>query len=177
MRIINGKHKGLILKPPKTLKARPTTDIAKEGLFNILANRFDFENVTILDLFAGTGSISYEFASRGCKSIHLVEMDFKHFAFIRKTITELKLNAITPIRYDAYKFLKNCTLQFDIIFADPPYDIKGIENIPDIVFTNNLLKNNGLLIIEHSKKTNISENSHYVETRSYGNVHFSLFKS
>ncbi|MDY0201859.1 MAG: 16S rRNA (guanine(966)-N(2))-methyltransferase RsmD [Bacteroidales bacterium] len=177
MRIVSGKFKGHIFNPPKTIKARPTTDIAKEGLFNILSNRYDFDDIAVLDLFAGTGSISLEFASRGCASIHLVEMDFKHFAFIRKVIAELGINAITPIRHDAYKFIKNCTIQFDVIFADPPYDIKGFESIPDLIFSNNLLKNNGLLIVEHSKRTIMPENSHYTETRNYGNVHFSFYKS
>ncbi len=176
MRIVSGEFKGRIFSPPKNIKARPTTDIAKEGLFNILSNNFDFEEISVLDLFAGTGSISFEFASRGCKNIHLVEMDFTHFGFIRKVIGELNLNQITPIRHDAYKFLKNCRLQFDIIFADPPYDIKGIDQIPEIVFTHNLLRDNGWLIVEHSKRGDLSKLNGYAETRNYGNVHFSFFR-
>lgn len=176
MRIVSGTYKGRIFSPPKSIKARPTTDIAKEGLFNILSNSFDFDDISILDLFAGTGSISFEFASRGCKNIHLVELNHLHFTFIRKVINELQLEQITPIRHDAYKFLKNCKIQFDIIFADPPYEFKGVETIPDLVFQNMLLKDNGLLIIEHSKRTDMSELRNYKETRNYGNVHFSFFK-
>lgn len=176
MRIVSGDFKGRIFSPPKSMKARPTTDIAKEGLFNILSNSFDFEEISVLDLFSGTGSISFEFASRGCKSIHLVEIDHQHFNFIRKVKTELQLEQITTIRHDAYKFLKNCRIQFDIIFADPPYEFKGVDTIPDLVFNNTLLRTNGLLIIEHSKRTDLSELKHYKETRNYGNVHFSFFK-
>jgi 16S rRNA (guanine(966)-N(2))-methyltransferase RsmD len=176
MRIVSGTYKGRIFSPPKSIKARPTTDIAKEGLFNILSNSFDFDDISILDLFSGTGSISFEFASRGCKNIHLVELNHLHFNFIRKVINELQLDQITPIRHDAYKFLKNCKIQFDIIFADPPYEFKGVETIPDLVFQNMLLNNNGLLIIEHSKRTDLSKLRNYKETRNYGNVHFSFFK-
>jgi len=176
MRIVSGMYKGRIFSPPKSIKARPTTDIAKEGLFNILSNSYDFDRIAILDIFSGTGSISFEFASRGCQSIHLVEMNHSHFNFIRSVIKELNLDRITPIRHDAYKFLKNCRIQFDIIFADPPYEFKGIETIPDLVFQNTLLKDNGLLIIEHSKRTDLSKLNNYKETRNYGNVHFSFFK-
>lgn len=175
MRIVSGSYKGRIFSPPKNIKARPTTDIAKEGLFNIINNYFDFEEISVLDLFSGTGSISFEFASRGCQSIHLVEMDFTHFNFITKVKRELNLTQITPIRHDAFKFLKNCKIQFNIIFADPPYDIKGVERIPDLVFTQQLLKPNGWLIVEHSKRTDMSSGKNYKETRNYGNVHFSFF--
>ena len=115
MRIVSGSYKGRIFSPPKNIKARPTTDIAKEGLFNIINNYFDFEEISVLDLFSGTGSISFEFASRGCQSIHLVEMDFTHFNFITKVKRELNLTQITPIRHDAFKFLKNCKIQFNKI--------------------------------------------------------------
>ena len=175
MRIVSGRFKGRIFTPPKNIKARPTTDIAKEGLFNIISNYYNFEEITVLDLFSGTGSISFEFASRGCQSVHLVEMDFTHFNFINKVKGELKLDQITPIRHNAFKFLKNCKLQFDIIFADPPYDIQGIEQIPEQVFAHQLLKPNGWLIVEHSKRTDLSSLINYKETRNYGNVHFSFF--
>ncbi len=176
MRIVSGELKGRILNPPKNIKARPTTDIAKEGLFNIINNYFDFTDITVLDLFAGTGSISFEFASRGSKSIHLVEIDPIHFNFICKTKTDLNLYQINPIRHDAFKFLKNCRLKFDIIFADPPYTISGIERIPELVFSNDLLNENGWLIVEHSKTANLSNLIFYSETRNYGNVHFSFFR-
>lgn len=176
MRIISGIYKGKTINPPKNLKARPTTDTAKEGLFNIIGNLFDFEELSVLDLFAGTGSISFEFASRGTPNIHLVEMDPVHFQFIRKVQKELNLIQITPIRYDAYKFLKNCNLTFDIIFADPPYSFTGIEKIAEIVFEKNLLVKGGKLIIEHSKQTNLEQVDRFVEKRIYGNTHFSFFQ-
>ncbi len=176
MRIVSGKYKGRIFSSSKSIKARPTTDIAKEGLFNIINNSFSFEDISVLDLFSGTGSISFEFASRGCENIHLVEMNPHHFNFIRKIQQELDLTQITPIRHDAYKFLKNCRITFDIIFADPPYDFKGIEQIPELVKKNNLLNEKGWLIIEHSKRTELKELDGYWQTRNYGNVHFSFFK-
>jgi 16S rRNA (guanine966-N2)-methyltransferase len=176
MRIVSGEFKGRIFSPPKNFKLRPTTDIAKEGLFNIINNYFDFEEIAVLDLFSGTGSISFEFASRGCRNIHLVEIDFNHFNFINKVRNELGLTFITPIRHNSFKFLKNCRINFDIIFADPPYDMKGIELIPELVFSHNLLKTNGWLIVEHSKRVDLSKLNFYSETRNYGNVHFSIFR-
>lgn len=176
MRIVSGECKGRIFSPPKSIKARPTTDIAKEGLFNIINNSFNFEDIAVLDLFSGTGSISFEFASRGCRSIHLVEMNFTHFQFIRKIQQELNFTQIVPIRHDAYKFLKSCNITFDIIFADPPYEFKGIEQIPELVLKNKLLNNNGWLIVEHSKRIDLSELDGYWQTRNYGNVHFSFFR-
>ncbi|MDD2197751.1 MAG: RsmD family RNA methyltransferase [Bacteroidales bacterium] len=176
MRIVSGEHKGRVFSPPKNFKARPTTDIAKEGLFNIINNYFDFEEIAVLDLFSGTGSISFEFASRGCESIHLVEMNIAHFQFIRKVQHELNFTQIVPIRHDAYKFLKTCKISFDIIFADPPYEFKGIEQIPELVLKNKLLNKEGWLIVEHSKRIDLSELDGYWQTRNYGNVHFSFFK-
>lgn len=176
MRIVSGEHKGRVFSPPKNFKARPTTDIAKEGLFNIINNYFDFEEIAVLDLFSGTGSISFEFASRGCESIHLVEMNIAHFQFIRKVQHVLNFTQIVPIRHDAYKFLKTCKISFDIIFADPPYEFKGIEQIPELVLKNKLLNKEGWLIVEHSKRIDLSELDGYWQTRNYGNVHFSFFK-
>ncbi|HCX98582.1 MAG TPA: 16S rRNA (guanine(966)-N(2))-methyltransferase RsmD [Bacteroidales bacterium] len=176
MRIVSGEHKGRVFLPPKSFKARPTTDIAKEGLFNIINNHFDFEEIAVLDLFSGTGSISFEFASRGCESIHLVETNIAHFQFILKVQHELNFTQIVPIRLDAYKFLKTCKISFDIIFADPPYEFKGIEQIPELVLKNKLLNKDGWLIVEHSKRIDLSELDGYWQTRNYGNVHFSFFK-
>ncbi|MFO8020832.1 MAG: 16S rRNA (guanine(966)-N(2))-methyltransferase RsmD [Perlabentimonas sp.] len=176
MRIVSGSYKGRVISPPKSFRARPTTDTAKEGLFNILNNNFYFEDISVLDLFSGTGSISFEFASRGCNSIHLIEINSSHFRFINSVINKLGIESIRPIRTDAFKFLKSCKNKFDIIFADPPYDLNGIEQIPEIVFSRNLLNNNGWLILEHSNHQNFSENPHFTETRKYGNVNFSLFK-
>jgi 16S rRNA (guanine(966)-N(2))-methyltransferase RsmD len=177
MRIVSGDFKGRIFNPPKNFKARPTTDIAKEGLFNILSNNFDFDEISVLDLFSGTGSISFEFASRGCKSIHLVEMASSHLEFIYKVKKDLGFNQITTIRHDVFKFLKICKIQFDVIFADPPYELSGVDLIPQLVFERKLLKDNGWLIVEHSKKIDLSILPYYTETRNYGNVHFSFFKA
>lgn len=176
MRIVSGEYKGRMFNPPKSFKARPTTDIAKESLFNILNNHFYFNEISVLDLFSGTGSISFEFASRGCKSIELVELDAVHLAFIRKVMAELKLNQIKTFRLNAFKFLEKTNAQYDIIFADPPYEMKGFEKIPEIVFNRNLIKPNGWLIVEHSKLTDLSKLPNFSEVRNYGSVHFSVFK-
>jgi len=177
MRIVSGEFRGRHFSPPKNFTARPTTDFAKESLFNIINNHFDFEEISVLDLFSGTGSISFEFASRGTKSIQLVELNPQHFQFIKKVIDELNLKQIIPIRFNAFKYLLSCPATFDIIFADPPYDMTGVEEIPETVFRRNLLKPNGWLIVEHSRKTDLSNLPHFSEVRNYGSVHFSFFKS
>lgn len=175
MRIVSGEFKGRQFTPPKNFTARPTTDFAKESLFNIINNHFDFEQISVLDLFGGTGSISFEFASRGCKSIQLIELNQNHLHFIKKVISELNLKQISAFRLNAFKYLHMCNTQFDIIFADPPYEMKGIEEIPQIVFEKKLLKPEGWLIVEHSKKTDLSKLNHFTQVRNYGNVHFSFF--
>ena len=175
MRIVGGEYKGRILKPGKSFKARPTTDIAKEGLFNILTNKYDFSDLRVLDLFSGTGSISYEFASRGCEDIVLVEKDFHHFKYIQKTIEELKIDSIKPIKGEVFKFVEKQTKSFDIIFADPPYDLKNLGEIPDLIINSKLFSESTLLIVEHPRTYNFSKNSHFQELRRYGNVHFSFF--
>ena len=176
MRIISGSYRGKQITPPKNFKARPTTDVAKEGLFNILANYFSFEEVKVLDLFSGSGSISYEFASRGCPDIDLVEMDNTHFAFISKTAKSLGFAQIHPIKHNAFQFLRFCKKKYDLIFADPPYDIDGVDQIPLLTFENDLLAEGGWLIIEHSGAYNFSSFANYRETRVYGKVHFSIFE-
>ncbi len=175
MRIVGGEYKGRIIKPSKNFRARPTTDIAKESLFNILANSYDFSEIKVLDLFSGTGSISYEFASRGCESIVLVEKDFHHYKFIRSTINELNLDSINPVKGDVFKFIEKSTAQFDIIFADPPYDLKNLDKIPDLILSSKLLHENSLVIVEHPKNYNFSKLPQFQELRRYGNVHFSFF--
>ena len=177
MRIVSGKHKGRHIRPPKNFKARPTTDFAKENLFNILNNNFDFTEIKVLDLFSGTGSISYEFASRECISVISVESNFKHQAFIKKSIDELGLNQVKTIKSDVFRYVKTCRDKFDIIFADPPYDLKEIESIPDFIFENQVLKNGGWLIIEHGDKTSFSRHPGFKELRKYGGVNFSIFES
>ena len=177
MRIISGKYRSRIIYPPKGIKARPTTDKAKESLFNILANRFDFPTVGVLDLFAGTGSISYEFASRGCPSIHLVEINSRYMVFIEKTIKELQFSQIKPYRTNVLTFLKTCSYKYDIIFADPPFNLKWIDSIPELVFNSGILKKGGMIILEHPRNKNYSHNKGFKEERKYGGVHFSIFEN
>ena len=177
MRIISGKYRSRIIYPPKGIKARPTTDKAKEGLFNILTNLFDFDTVGVLDLFAGTGSISFEFASRGCPIIHLVEINSRHLAFIEKTIKELEFNQIKPVRTNVLTFLKTCSYKYDIIFADPPFNLKWIDSIPELVLNSGILKNGGKMILEHPRNKNYSHLTGFKEERKYGGVHFSMFEN
>lgn len=163
---------------PRTFKARPTTDFAKENLFNVLSNYIDFEEEKIhaLDLFAGTGSISIELVSRGCEQVVSVEKDRDHHAFICKVMQEVKTDRCLPIRGDVFKYLKSGKKQFDFIFADPPYELPGLNTLPDLVFENNLLKEDGLFVLEHGKKDNFDTHSHFIEKRVYGSVNFSFFK-
>ncbi len=175
MRIISGEYKGRIITPPRSFKARPTTDFAKENIFNVLANWYDFDELSVLDIFSGTGSISYEFVSRGAKSVVSVEMDSVHQAFIKETATKLKMNALRSIRMNAFAYLKSCKEQYDLIFADPPYDLDGIDALPDTVFENNLLNEDGCFVLEHSKGKDYSEHPFFKEKRSYGSVNFSIF--
>ena len=176
MRIIGGEHGGKQIVSDGKLKLRPTTDFAKEGLFNILSNRFDIALFDVLDLFAGSGSISYEFASRGSKIIHAVEMDFRHADFIRRTAGKHGFSQIRVIRDNVFHFLTICKQQYDIVFADPPYELPNIEKIPTFVFENDILKPDGILILEHSKRDDFSGHEHSFDRRRYGNVHFSFFK-
>lgn len=177
MRIISGTCGGRIINPPKNLRARPTTDFAKENLFNVLSNRIDIEEATVLDLFAGTGSISYEFASRGAASVTSVEINAVHYNFIRNTAKGFGLDAIHPVKANVFLYLKSCVKQYDIIFSDAPYDLEGSEQIIDLVFQKKLLKEDGIFIFEHSKAKDFSSHPNYVETRSYGSVQFAFFKA
>ena len=155
---------------------RPTTDFAKEGLFNILASHYDLSSFVALDLFSGSGSISYEFASRGCREVHAVEIEPRHGAFIRATAGKLGLHQIRVIRDDAFHFLTICKAQYDVVFADPPYDMPHIDGIPDLIFGRDLLKPGGILIVEHSKRNSFTGHQYMFDHRRYGNVHFSFFK-
>lgn len=175
MRIISGEFKGRRIEPPHSITARPTTDFAKEGLFNVLNNMLDYEKLNCLDLFSGTGAISLELASRGCRSILSIEQNDKHLAFIKKTIAQLAIKNIQPIKADVFKFLPTTSQSFDFIFADPPYELNNIEIIPDLIFKHNLLKEEGLFVFEHSKRIDFSKHPHFIEHRSYGNVNFSFF--
>ncbi len=160
---------------PKGFSARPTTDFAKESLFNILFNYFDFEEKEVLDLFSGTGGISYEFASRGCSSVISVEKDHKHWSYINKVVQTMKISEITPIKLDVFKFIESTNQKFNIIFADPPYSMDNIENIPNLIFEHNLLKERGMLVVEHPKTIDFSEHGHFLLHKNYGSVNFSFF--
>ncbi|WAC02837.1 RsmD family RNA methyltransferase [Lacinutrix neustonica] len=177
MRIISGEFKGRRITAPKKLPVRPTTDMAKEALFNILNNQFYFDSISVLDLFAGSGNISYEFASRGTVQITCVDVDFGCIKFINETAESFDM-PIQTVKSDVFKFLENTKLQSTIIFADPPYEfpVEEFSKIRELVFENNLLEKEGLLIIEHSKHTNLSHISHYKYSKSYGGNMFSFFE-
>jgi len=174
MRIAGGKYKSRSFSPGKSFKARPTTDIAKEALFNILSNRYDFEDCEILDLFSGTGSIGYEFISRGARIVTMVEMNPRHVAFIHSVLSTLgeKANVLTT---DAFRFVPTCRQSYDIVFADPPYDHPHFAKIVELVLSSGIIKPNGTFIIEHSKQYDFGALPHFSELRKYGHVHFSLF--
>ena len=177
MRVISGIYKRRRFDVPRTFKARPTTDFAKENLFNVLNNYIDFEEgVTALDLFAGTGSISIELVSRGCDRVISVEKDPAHHSFICKIMKEVQTDKCLPIRGDVFKFINSVREQFDFIFADPPYALKELESIPELIFKNNLLKEGGLFVLEHGKQNNFEDHPHFIERRVYGSVNFSLFR-
>lgn len=175
MRIISGKFKARRLTVPHNITARPTTDFAKEGLFNLLNNQIDFEGIDMLDLFAGTGGIGIEFVSREARQVISIEQNERHCSFIRKTCNELKIDNLTLIRTDVFRFVKTCATKFDLIFADPPYELPNLESIPDLIFEHKLLKDDGLLILEHSAKNDFSKHPCFEMKRHYGNVNFSFF--
>jgi 16S rRNA (guanine(966)-N(2))-methyltransferase RsmD len=175
MRIVGGKFKGKRINVPVFSELRPTTDFAKEALFNILSHKIDFENSTMLDLFSGTGSISFEAVSRGCKQITCVEQHPKKCIFISQTLKQLEIENPIVLSKDVFKYISQCTQQFDLIFADPPYELKNLETLPDLVLPK-LLNNNGLFILEHGKKNDFSNHPYFAELRNYGNVYFSFFK-
>ncbi|MEJ1222277.1 RsmD family RNA methyltransferase [Sediminicola sp. 1XM1-17] len=177
MRIISGNYKGKRIIAPKKLPVRPTTDMAKEALFNILNNQYYFNEISVLDLFAGTGNISYEFASRGTERIVSVDADFGCIKFINQIAKELDFN-ITTIKSDVFTYLEKVHVKSDIIFADPPYDmsLEEFSKIPELVFKNELLLENGVLIIEHSKYTDLSQLPYFSNQRRYGVSVFSFFE-
>lgn len=176
MRIISGTHKGRRISPDSNFTARPTTDFAKENLFNILNNMIDFVGLRVLDLFSGTGSISYEFASRGAKEIVIAELNYKHYVFIKKTAKELGFNNFKIFKVNAFTACRKLKGQkFDVIFADPPYKLETIETIPDAIFDNDLLIDEGYFILEHPSSYNFSTHPYFTEHREYGSVNFSIF--
>ena len=175
MRIIGGTHRGRRINPPSNFKARPTTDFAREGLFNILNNRVDFESIDVLDLFAGTGSISYEFASRGVKSVHLVEKDINHISGIKKILKDMDLQNVRTIHIDVKAYLKTCSVKYDIVFADPPYELSWLQELPDIVTQAGVINEGGVFILEHPRDLSFTQHKLFFEHRNYGGVNFSFF--
>jgi 16S rRNA (guanine(966)-N(2))-methyltransferase RsmD len=177
VRIITGKYKGRHFDIPRSFKARPTTDFAKENIFNVLIQYVDFDEATALDLFSGTGSITLELLSRGCQQVVSVELDRDHHRFICDCLAKLDgHNACLPLRGDVFRFIKSCKQQFDFIFADPPYALKELSTLPDLIFDKQLLKPDGLFVLEHGKDNDFAQHPHFVEHRQYGSVNFSLFR-
>ena len=176
MRIITGIYKGRRFDIPHTFKARPTTDFAKENIFNVLNSYIDFEGATALDLFAGTGSISLELLSRGCQQVVSIEKDRDHHAFIRHCVQKLGADNSLVIRGDVFRYIKSCSQQFDFIIADPPYQLTELAQIPDLIFEKGLLKEEGIFVLEHGAQNDFSNHPHFVEHRKYGSVNFSIFQ-
>ena len=176
MRIISGSRKGRRIEPPRDIIARPTTDVAKESLFDILAGYVDFTDITVLDLFSGTGSISYEFASRGASSVTSVESNRMQANFIRRTAQELDFQSMQVVCADVFRFLKrNAGVRYDVVFADPPYALPTLESLPDLVVSAGLLSDHGIFVLEHSKSNDFSHRPDFLRHRKYGSVNFSFF--
>ena len=175
MRIVSGSLKGRRIQAPTNLPVRPTTDFAKESLFNVLNNHVDFDDLNVLDLFAGIGGISYEFASRGA-SVLSVEINPKCADFIKQTAEHLHIKNLTVMRTDVFAYIAKTRQTFDLIFADPPYELPTIDLLPSLIFEYKLLNPNGLFVLEHSEKHNYSGVPQFLELRKYGKVHFSFFR-
>ena len=176
MRIIGGSHGGRRINPPTNMPhTRPTTDIAKEGLFNILQNMMDFEDIKSLDIFGGTGSISYELASRGAAELTIIERDKNMATFIKKNAEAFGFKNIKLMQLEVFKFLNSCSDSFDFIFAGPPYALVEIDTIPDIIFERNLLNKEGIFVLEHTPRNNYEEHDHFLKVKNYGTTLFSFF--
>jgi 16S rRNA (guanine(966)-N(2))-methyltransferase RsmD len=176
MRIIAGKYGGRKFNPPSKMPfTRPTTDVAKEGLFNILQNNLDFEILKTLDLFGGTGSISYELASRGVPNLTIVEKDSNMYEFIRKTAAALKIEGLKAVKSDVFKFIENCQEKFDFIFAGPPYALTTIDDLPELIFQKQLLNKGGWFVLEHTTRNDYKRFPQYATERNYGTTVFSIF--
>lgn len=176
MRIISGKYKGRRFTPPSDFRARPTTDFAREGLFNVLSVRYDFEDKNVLDLFAGTGSIGLEFYSRGAEHVVMVEQNRKHASFIAANINKLGAVGAEVVQADVKSFIKKKAGIFDFVFADPPYDLAWLDTIPALVLDSGLMADNALFILEHPKKYSFGTHPSFEEHRHYGSVNFSFFR-
>lgn len=176
MRIVGGKYKGRQLRLPGNLPVRPTTNFAKESIFNIINHQFVFEELTILDLFCGTGNISIEFISRGVQQVQAVDSNFNCIKFLKKTAAELQIDNLNAVKSNAYQYIEKTVQQFDIIFADPPYDDEKLNSIPDLIFDQQLIKKDGWLILEHGPRKDFSQHPCFHQHRKYGHVNFSIFK-
>lgn len=175
MRIIGGKLKGKAINPPAGYNARPTTDFAREGLFNVLNNEYEFEGLKVLDLFGGTGAIAFEFASRGASKVYSVEMARENATFIRREAARLGLHNVVMVRDNVFDFLKICSEKFDIVFADPPYALEGLDTLPDKVLSADIIHPECYFILEHPGEYSFSDNPYFVKEKVYGKVHFSFF--
>ena len=176
MRIIGGEHGRRRINPPANMPhTRPTTDVAKEGLFNVIENNLDITELKTLDLFGGTGSISYELASRGAKDLTIIEKDSKMYEFIKRTADELKLENFRVLRLDVFKFIDQCTDKFDFIFAGPPYALGTIDDLPKLIFEKQLLNTKGWFVLEHTPRNDYKKFPFYTTERNYGTTIFSIF--
>jgi 16S rRNA (guanine966-N2)-methyltransferase len=176
LRIISGKYKGRRLHPPGSLPVRPTTDFAKEGLFNVLNRLVDYDEIRVADLFAGTGAISFEFCSRGAASVMAVDIERHCVDFINRTAVDFGMEELKAIRSNVLVFLRRSVERFDVIFADPPYDMSGIEKLPALVSGSGILRDGGLFILEHSDRYDFQNETGFLEVRNYGRVHFTIFR-
>ena len=175
MRIIGGRLKGRQICPPAGDNARPTTDFAREGLFNVLDNEYDFEGMTVLDLFGGTGAVAFEFASRGAGKVYSVEMARENATFIKTEAAKLGLDNVVMVRDNVFDFLTVCHEKFDIIFADPPYAMEGLETLPDKIFERNILYDGNYFVLEHGDEHSFISHPYFKKEKRYGRVHFSFF--
>ncbi len=182
MRTITGKYRGRHFDIPRTFKARPTTDFAKENIFNVLLRYVDFDGATALDLFSGTGSITLELLSRGCSQVVSIEADRDHHRFIQQCVQKLvgngkgqEASSVQCLRADVFRYVKSCRMQFDFIFADPPYALEQLSALPDLILSKGILAEGGVFVLEHGKDHDFSQHSNFVEHRQYGSVNFSLF--
>lgn len=177
MRIIGGKLKGRTVNPPMGYAARPTTDFAREGLFNVLDNEYEFDGLMVLDLFGGTGAVAFEFASRGAKRVYSVEMNRDNARFIRSEARRLGLDNVTAVHSNVFDFLPICHEKFDIVFADPPYALEGLDTIPDKVLSSGIIHPSGYFILEHGGEHDFSSHQLFKKEKVYGRVHFSFFEA
>ena len=175
MRIIAGNLRGRRLNPPQNLPVRPTTDMARESLFNILNNYVDYEDCSVMDLFAGTGAVSLEFVSRGAREVTSIDINNQCTDFIKQCATQFGVNNLHVVRADVFDLLKRANRRFDIVFADPPYSLEGLATLPDLVFDRGVLTDDGIFILEHPAEYTFEEHPHFWQHRAYGKVNFTFF--